>query len=129
MRAAIVEREDVPALVHEKDRAMAAVHNKSALGFQLLKGAGANEIRGLSIHGRLIRQAVRGNAIQQGLSPICQSSLRFTSSVDQRESAVACRIKMRRWYRFPSLRRPARQVCWCLDLIRQARRRGIIAES
>jgi hypothetical protein len=33
MRAAIVEREDVPTLMHEKDRAMAAVHNESAFGF------------------------------------------------------------------------------------------------
>jgi hypothetical protein len=63
LRAAIVEREDVPALVHEKDRAMAAVHNKSALGFQLLKSARAHEVRGLSIHGRLIRQAVRASTI------------------------------------------------------------------
>jgi hypothetical protein len=36
MRAAIVEREDVPTLMHEKDRAMAAVHYKSPFGFQLL---------------------------------------------------------------------------------------------
>jgi hypothetical protein len=33
MRAAVVEREDMSALVHEKDRAMAAVHNESAFGF------------------------------------------------------------------------------------------------
>jgi hypothetical protein len=33
MRAAIVEREDMPALMDEKDRAMAAVHNESAFGF------------------------------------------------------------------------------------------------
>jgi hypothetical protein len=51
MGAAVVQREDMPALVHEKDRAMAAVHNKSALGFQLLKSARAHEVRGLSIHG------------------------------------------------------------------------------
>ena len=31
MRAAIVEREDMPALMDEKD--MAAVHNESAFGF------------------------------------------------------------------------------------------------
>ena len=36
MRATIVEREHVPVLVHEENRAMAAVHNKSAFGFQLL---------------------------------------------------------------------------------------------
>jgi len=60
MRAAIVEREDMPALVDEKDGAMAAVHNESPFGFQLFEGARAHEIRGLSIHGRLIRQAVRG---------------------------------------------------------------------
>src|SRR5438552_10474378 len=67
MRAAIVEREDVPALVHEKDRAMAAMHNESPFGFYLFESARAHEVQGLSIHGRLIRQAVRGNAIQQGL--------------------------------------------------------------
>ena len=33
MRAVIVEREDMPALVDEKDGAMAAVHNESAFGF------------------------------------------------------------------------------------------------
>src|ERR1700751_3286066 len=53
MRAAIVEREDMPALVYEEDRAMAAVHNKSALGFQLLKGAAAHKLRGRVIHRRL----------------------------------------------------------------------------
>ena len=63
MGAAVVQREDMPALVHEKDRAMATVHNKSALGFQLLKSARAHEVRGLSIHGRLIRQAVRASTI------------------------------------------------------------------
>src|SRR5260370_22470508 len=89
MRAAIVESEDMPALVHEKDRAMAAVHNESPFGFYLFEGARTNEIRDLSIHGRLIRQAVRGNAIQQGPSPICQSSFRCTSSADPRESAVS----------------------------------------
>jgi hypothetical protein len=60
MRAAIVDCEDMPALVHEKDRSMAAVHDKSPFGFQLIESARAHEIRGLSIHGRLIRQAVRG---------------------------------------------------------------------
>jgi hypothetical protein len=79
MRAAIVEREDMPAIVHQKNIssrvpartkywAMAAVHNESPFGL---------------IHGKLIRQAVRGNAIQQGPFPICQSSLRCTSSADQ----------------------------------------------
>ena len=42
MQAAIVERKDMPALVHEKDRAMAAMHNESPFGFQLLKGARAH---------------------------------------------------------------------------------------
>jgi hypothetical protein len=83
MRAAIVESEDMPALVHEKDRSMAAVHDKSPFGFQLIESARAHEVRGLSIHGRLIRQAVRGNAIQQGPYPICQSSLRCASSSDR----------------------------------------------
>ena len=34
--AAIVKREDVPTLMHEQHRAVAAVHNKPAFGFQLL---------------------------------------------------------------------------------------------
>jgi hypothetical protein len=89
MRAAIIEREDMPAVVYEKDRAMVAVHNESPFGFQLFEGARANEIRDLSIHGRLIRQAVRGNGIQQGPSPICQSSFRCTSSADRRERSMA----------------------------------------
>jgi hypothetical protein len=42
MRAAIVERKDVPALVHEKDRAMAAVHYKSPFGFYLFESARAH---------------------------------------------------------------------------------------
>ena len=33
MRAAIVEREHVPAFVHEENRAMSAVHNDPPLGF------------------------------------------------------------------------------------------------
>jgi hypothetical protein len=42
MRAAIVEREDVPTLMHEKDRAMAAVHYKSPFGFYLFESARAH---------------------------------------------------------------------------------------
>src|ERR1700730_13504610 len=38
MGAAIVEREDVPTLMHEQDRATAAVQDKSAFGFQLFEG-------------------------------------------------------------------------------------------
>jgi hypothetical protein len=61
MRAAIVEREDMPTLVHDKDRAMAAVHNESPFRLYLFEGTRAHEVRGLSIHGRLIPQAVRGS--------------------------------------------------------------------
>src|SRR5271168_3894647 len=32
MRTAVVERKDVPLLVHEQNRAVAAVHNKPTLG-------------------------------------------------------------------------------------------------
>ena len=56
MGTAIVKREDVPILVHEQDRAVAAVHDKPALGFQLFKTARVYEIRGRGIHGRLIRE-------------------------------------------------------------------------
>src|SRR5260370_38918963 len=67
VRAAIVEREHVPALVHEENRAMAAVHNKPPFGFQLLKAAGAHETRGRRIHGRLIRQASAAAPFSKGL--------------------------------------------------------------
>src|SRR3954453_9442256 len=40
MGTAIVKREDVPVLVHDQNRAVAAVHDKPALGLQLLKSAG-----------------------------------------------------------------------------------------
>ena len=56
MWTAVVEREDVPVLVHEQDRAVAAVHNKPTFGFQLFKTGRVYEIRGRAIHGRLIRE-------------------------------------------------------------------------
>jgi hypothetical protein len=56
MRTAVVEREDMPILVHEQDRAVTAVHDKPAFGFQFLKTARVHEIRGRGIHGRLIRE-------------------------------------------------------------------------
>jgi hypothetical protein len=67
MRAAIVEREHVPALVHEENRAMSAVHNKPPLSFQLLKAARAHEIQGRVIHRRLIRQEAAGAPFSKGL--------------------------------------------------------------
>src|SRR5271156_6717188 len=75
MRTAVVEREDVPILVYEEYWAMAAVHNKPALGFQLLKGAGARKFRGHFIHRYLIRQ---GSAAAQFSRAVveCQSSFR-----------------------------------------------------
>src|SRR4029077_19310161 len=68
MRTAIVEREDMPAVVHEKDRAMAAVHNESPFGFQLLKGTGAHKFRGRVIHRRLIRQGSATAPFSKGAS-------------------------------------------------------------
>jgi hypothetical protein len=56
MRTAVVEREDVPILVHKQDRAVTTVHNKPAFGFQFLKTARVHKIRGRGIHGRLIRE-------------------------------------------------------------------------
>ena len=50
VRAAIVEREDVPAFMYEEYWAMAAVHYEPPFGFQLLKAAGAYEIRRRDIH-------------------------------------------------------------------------------
>ena len=69
MRAAIVEREDMAALVHEKDRAMAAVHNKPALGFQLLKGAARARNPRSWYPSAPHPTRVRRSAIQQGPSP------------------------------------------------------------
>jgi hypothetical protein len=57
------------------------VHDKSPFGFYLFESARAHEVRGLSIHGGSSSK-VRGDAIQQGPSPICQSSLRCPSSAD-----------------------------------------------
>jgi len=55
MRTAVVEREDLAALVHQQYWAMAAVHDEPSLVFQLVKAARANEIGGDRIHRRLIR--------------------------------------------------------------------------
>ena len=77
MRTAVVECEDVLILVHEQDRAVAAVHNKPALGFQLLKTARMHEIRGRGIHGRLIRE------VSASLTA-CSVSSRSASSLVQR---------------------------------------------
>jgi hypothetical protein len=44
VRAAIVERKHLPTLLHEEDRAVAAVHKEPPPGFQLLKAARAHEI-------------------------------------------------------------------------------------
>jgi hypothetical protein len=97
MRAAIVEREDVPALVHEKDRAMTAVHNKPALGFQLLKIAGADKIRNRGIHRRLIQEGSAAAPFSKGASRMsiqppmylfgCQSGER-RGAQDQDEALV-----------------------------------------
>src|SRR5215469_12388211 len=55
MRAPIVEREDLSALVYEQDGAVAAVHNNPTFAPQLFKSSGAHEIRGRVIHRRLLR--------------------------------------------------------------------------
>src|SRR5215472_9445028 len=55
VRTAIVEREDLSALVYEQDRAVAAMHNNSTLDPQFFKSSGAYEIRGRVIHRRLLR--------------------------------------------------------------------------
>ena len=70
MRAAIVEREDMPALVDEKDGAMAAVHNESPFGFQLFEGARAHEIRGLSILCTADRYCHDPPVLEQSSSPL-----------------------------------------------------------
>src|SRR5262249_56173253 len=54
VRTAIVEREDLSALVYEQDGAVAAVRNKPTLEPQLFKSSGAHEIRGRVLHRRLL---------------------------------------------------------------------------
>jgi hypothetical protein len=48
--APIVEGEDAPAVVDDKDWTMAAVHNKPPLGFQLLKAACEHEFSIWHVH-------------------------------------------------------------------------------
>src|SRR5215470_2836515 len=55
VRTAIVEREDLSALVYDQDGTVAAVHNKPTLDPQLFKSSAAHEIRGRVIHRRLLR--------------------------------------------------------------------------
>ncbi len=54
MRAAIVEREHSPALLHEKDRAMPAVQKEPPFELQLVEAARAHETRDHGIHRRLL---------------------------------------------------------------------------
>src|SRR5271169_2453610 len=51
MRAAIVERDYMPAVVHQQDRAMAAMHDEPSLDFQLFQAARVHEISSRGIHG------------------------------------------------------------------------------
>src|SRR5262249_42900056 len=82
MRTAVVEREDVAFCVHEQDRSVAAVHNKSALGFQLFKSAGTRKIRDRMIH-RRVSTATRGSMIRQRL-PRNVNSTSFDQMIDPR---------------------------------------------
>src|SRR5882672_8728489 len=86
MRAAIVEREHVPVLVHEENRAMAAVHNEPPLGFQLLKAARAHEIRSPGIHGGSSGKRPRQHHSARAFLE-CQSNLRRTPPAER-----PCRI-------------------------------------
>jgi hypothetical protein len=67
MRTAVVERKDAPILVHEQDRAVAAVHNQPTLVFQLLKTAGRARNPGSwypwAAHPRSVRSAPFGKDI------------------------------------------------------------------
>ena len=62
VRAAIVEREDAPAVVDDEDRTMAAAHDEPPLRLQLLKAARSDEIRDWNIHGRSYPVIVRAAA-------------------------------------------------------------------
>src|SRR5438270_11235496 len=71
MGAAIVERKDVTALLHEEDRAVTAMHDEPPFGFQFIEAAGGHEIRGRGVHGS--SEEYRVSAIQQGAFRECQS--------------------------------------------------------
>jgi hypothetical protein len=74
--------------MHQEDWAMAAVQNESPFGSYLFEGARAHEVRGLSIHGRLIRQAVCPDAHSaRALSDLSIQPPMFFG--DQRDSAAA----------------------------------------
>ena len=81
VRTAIVEREDLSALVYEQDRAVAAVHNNPTLEPQLFKSSGAHEIQGRVLHRRLIRQGPpqRHSA---GMLFACQCSHRLVDGIE-----------------------------------------------
>src|ERR1700730_3194949 len=101
VRAPIVQCEHVPALVHEENRAMSAVHNDPPLGFQLLEAARAHEIRGRSIHGLLIRQA-------SAAAPFSKRLPRMSIQPPTYPPAERpCRITTSNCYRFPRTHSPA----------------------
>src|SRR5262249_52099541 len=85
-RGTVVEREDVAFCVHEQDRPVTAVHNKSALGFQLLKSTGTHKIRGRMIHrrvstrGSMIRQRPPRNVNSISFDPIDRPNARVTTT-------------------------------------------------
>jgi hypothetical protein len=56
VRATIVEGENPPAVVHEKDRTMTAVQNEPALRLYFLKAAGEHEFSTRHVHPAHLRQ-------------------------------------------------------------------------
>ena len=77
MGAAIVERKDVTALLHEEDRAVTAMHDEPPFGFQFIEAAGGHEIRGRGVHGRLIRGISRQRHSARGVP---RMSIRSTNA-------------------------------------------------
>jgi hypothetical protein len=67
MGAAIVQGKDLPTLMYQEYRAMAAVHNKPPLSFQFFEAARMHEIRGRSIHRRLIDKRPAAAPFSKGL--------------------------------------------------------------
>ena len=87
MRAAIVEREHVPALVHEEYRAMSAVHNKPPLGFQLLEAAARTKSEVVVSTGGSSDKCPRHHYSARALLE-CQSNLRYIPPADRTKGAL-----------------------------------------
>jgi hypothetical protein len=74
MRAAVVEREDAVAVVHDQDRAVATMHDEPAFRLQFIEAACENEFRG-----RRIRKHARGSKLGRQIGPHSANFMSYAS--------------------------------------------------